>query len=775
MRAPTENGENMSDSEGRGGLLSRIGARMGGRKQTTSSSLDMAEAMRLLQNYEESRQGWFWTTDSSGCLTYVTDLVAEILGKERGDLIGTSFVELFAADTDAERNRSLAFILKKRSKFDGINLRAAIAGDERWWAISGRPQYDDAGHFTGFRGNGVDVTAQRRLEKDSSQLAMYDTLTGLPNRVRMAKILDAATATALQHQGSVAIMMIDLDRFKQVNDTLGHPAGDALLKQVGARLKQLIGERGDVGRLGGDEFQVILPHQDDRGVLGSLASEIIAQLSHPYPVDGDRCVIGATVGIAILPYDGQTSDDLTRGADLALYAAKADGRGRFRFYSSDLHESAQDRRRLEDDLRDALSRGELSLFYQPIVNAQTNTVTGFEALMRWNHPERGPIPPSLFIPIAEEANLIIALGEWALMQACADAATWDSSLRIAVNVSPIQFAQKSLPKVVLRALAQSGLSADRLELEITESVFLGDNAQTEAMFASLKKLGVRLALDDFGTGYSSLSYLQSAPFDKIKIDQSFVRGATVKGSRNAAIIAAIVALADALDMETTAEGLESLDQLELIRKLKVSHIQGYIYSAAISHEDILQRFEQCDFVLVPSGPAMQRNDRQAMYRKVGAIHDDHRYPVMIRNLSPSGALIEGLLDVPLGTQFVIDFGDGQLALATVKRSEKSRQGIAFADTLVNDGNGGLCTRHRISPYILAAAGMPVSALPAGQYAPPPPTDRPASLPAFALADEWKSSVEAKSFVPREPYASKSHGKYVESTDVARKSSRSRAA
>ncbi len=327
--------------------------------------------------------------------------------------------------------------------------------------------------------------------------------------------------------------------------------------------------------------------------------------------------------------------------------------------------------------------------YQPVVNAKTDVVTGFEALIRWTHPERGAISPALFIPIAEDANLIPLLGEWALNRACTDASTWPAKLKVAVNVSPVQFADPNLPDIVRKALNSSGLPAAQLELEITESVFLEESSDTSAMFAALKAIGVRLALDDFGTGYSSLGYLKSAPFDKIKIDQSFVRGVTDPGSRNGAIISAIVALAAALDMETTAEGIETQDQLELLRKLNVSHIQGYIYSKPVPDQILREKCGDGNWRIEPSGPARQRNDRLSLYRRVSVIHGNHSYDAVVRNLSVTGALIEGLIDVPMGTRFVVDFGEGQLAVARVCRAMEQQQGIEFEERMVSDGNGGL--------------------------------------------------------------------------------------
>lgn len=683
------------------------------------SSLKTTEALLLLQNYEETRQGWFWSTDKAGNITYITQTLAEVLDKSQAELLGTPFLELFVKpDDEVPSQRTLSFILAKQCAFNDLKLKAVIAEEDRWWAISGKPQLDKWGEFVGYRGNGKDITAQQRSEEESSRLAMFDSLTGLANRTSASKTLESTLSSFKKQKRTCGILLIDLDRFKQVNDTMGHLAGDDLLKQVAKRLTKAVGKRGEVCRIGGDEFQVLLPDSDDRGDLGKLSNKIILSLSEPYTVDGVRCIIGASVGIAISPFDGNTSEDLVHSADLALYAAKGSGRGRFHFFSEDLQQSAKDRKILEDDLRDALANDELSLAYQPIVNAKNDIVRGVEALMRWEHPERGPISPALFIPIAEEANLIKSLGEWALNRACHDAVKWPSKFIVAVNVSPIQFADEKLPAIVSSVLKKSGLPAGRLELEITESVFLEGSEKTEKMFADLKNIGVRLALDDFGTGYSSLSYLQTAPFDKIKIDQSFVRGATLPGSRNGAIISAIVALAEALDMETTAEGIEAMDELEWIRGLNVSHVQGFIYSKAVQAEELVRLVEKGEWIVTPNGPAKFRHDRISMYRKVRAIHENHCYSLMIRNISETGALMEGLWDVPVGTKFVIDFGEGQLAVAVVRRSDKQQQGIEFEQRLVSDGNGGLCTSRRVSPYLIAEAGMQIPNIPADFYPKP---------------------------------------------------------
>ncbi len=691
----------------------------------------------LLRDFEQSGQGWFWSTDRDGKITYISEAVAKALGTSVETLLGVQLQGLFVLErNDGDTGRTLPLVLATRKTFTEVEVRAAV-DEEVWWAISGRPQLDAAGDFAGYFGNGKDVTVTRRSQHDASRLAMYDSLTGLANRHRMGTRLTATLTAYKAAKRCCALFMIDLDRFKQVNDTLGHPAGDELLKQVALRLKPALPENAEIGRLGGDEFQVMLPDIDDRGRLGEIARKVIDSLSQPYSVAGSRCVIGASVGVAIAPYDGVESEELVRSADLALYAAKGGGRGQFRFYSSELHREAERRRQIEEDLRDALARDQIGLKYQPIIDVTSNKVVGLEALMRWNHPEMGEISPGVFIPIAEETNLIGALGDWALRQACADAVRWPGNVRVAVNVSAPQFSNPAFPSLVAQALSSSALAPERLELEVTESIFLADDEAIEQMFKSLKILGVRLSLDDFGTGYSSLGYLKKADFDKIKIDQGFIRGVTEPGNRNIAIIRSIVSLAEGLNMDTTAEGIEALDELEAMRALGVQTIQGFVYSRPVDCDEVVEAMGNDAWVLEPVGPGKFRPERMTMLRKVGLIHEDHRYETTMRNLSRSGCLVEGLIDVPIGTQFVVDFGEGQLAVAAVRRSAANMVGLEFEMPLVDDGAGGLCTRNRISPYMLAAAGMPLAALPAGSYPLGPgggQAGQSFSMPKFAQVD-----------------------------------------
>ncbi len=671
----------------------------------------------LLRDYESSGQGWFWSSDAQGQIVYLSPGVAQQIGLEPSELQGRPFHSLFILERDEDDSveRTLPLIFSASKTFSGLTIRAAREDREIWWSISGRPQFSADGAFCGYLGNGVDITASRQLQKDASRLALFDSLTGLSNRHAMDKRLASVLSAYRAAKRSCALFMLDLDRFKAVNDTLGHPVGDALLKQVAERLRQVVDKNGEIGRLGGDEFQILLPDIDDRGRLGELGSKIIEILSQPYSLGENRCVIGASVGIAIAPYDGVEPGELVRNADLALYAAKDGGRGQFRFYSSDLQIEAARNRQIAADLREALVRDEISLEYQPLVEAASNKVVALKAFLRWDHPDLGEVAPAVFLPIAEETKMIGPLGDWAIRQACADTVQLPGKIKVAVSVSAAQLATGKLPVVVTQALANSELAPERLELEFAESILASEAQLADAMFDSLKILGVRLVLDRFGTGYSSLANLRTGPFDKLKFGAAFIRGATDPGSRNGAIIKAIVDLAQSLGLDVAADGIEAGDELALMRELKVGQIQGDIFAAAISYDEVVEALASGDWVIEPDGPSRYRYERRTVYRKVGVIHEDYRYDVTMRNLSRTGCLIEGLVDVPLDTPFVVDFGAGQLAVALVKRSAGAMMGLEFELPMVDDGAGGLVTRNRISPYALAAAGMPLGALPPGSY------------------------------------------------------------
>ena len=436
-----------------------------------------------------------------------------------------------------------------------------------------------------------DVTERNNAQEKIARLARFDELTGLANRTQFRERIADMLAAVKDRVNHLAIHLIDLDRFKTVNDTLGHPIGDLLLKEVAARLTALVRPGDMITRFGGDEFVILQANTSRQQAAHALASRVAKALKEPFHIAGHRIDVGASIGIAMAPHDGVDADELIKKADMALYAAKSTGGGGHRFFAIEMEDAAQERRSLELDLREALSREQFTLNYQPLVDLHTGRVTTCEALLRWTHPTRGNIPPSIFIPVAEETGLIIALGEWVLNRACADAADWPRNVRVAVNLSPVQFRDESLGLQVVAALAKSGLSAQRLELEVTERLLLEDNDSTLDTMQRLQELGVSLSLDDFGTGYSSLNYLRKFPFQKIKIDRSFITD--LGDGRDArAIIGAVASLGAGLDKTVVAEGIETEEQMNLVRSQGCQEGQGYLFGKPMPAAEIQSRLDK---------------------------------------------------------------------------------------------------------------------------------------------------------------------------------------
>ncbi|MBV8914880.1 MAG: EAL domain-containing protein, partial [Acetobacteraceae bacterium] len=454
-----------------------------------------------------------------------------------------------------------------------------LAGSDRVVAVHYRPMANG-----GWVATYEDVTERQRSEERLWQMARHDALTGLPNRVRLREHMESLLLR-LRRGGSAAVLCLDLDGFKRVNDALGHPAGDELLRQVARRLGENTRETDLVARLGGDEFAIVQADAEQPTEAAALAERLVEVLREPFSLSGQQRVeIGTSIGI-MLAEAASTPDDLLRSADIALYQAKAAGRGTWRFFELGMDAEMQARRTLETDLKRALVEQQFELHYQPLVEAETRVLTGFEALVRWRHPERGMVSPAKFVPLAEETGLIRPIGEWVLRRACADAVAWPEHVKVAVNLSPMQFAKGDLVGDVERALVDSGLAPDRLELEITESVLLADNEATLGTLHRLRSLGVRISMDDFGTGYSSLSYLRRFPFDKIKIDQSFVRNLDgEKGSVE--IVRAVVSLGKALGMDVLAEGVETEGQLGILQLEGCDELQGYLFSKPRPVQDV---------------------------------------------------------------------------------------------------------------------------------------------------------------------------------------------
>ncbi len=462
---------------------------------------------------------------------------------------------------------------------NGVSRHIVELTDGRFVAVSARQMPGG-----GIVATHQDVTEQRRAEAKVVHMALHDTLTELPNRVLLNERLEHAL-TRVRRGEVVAVHMLDLDHFKAVNDTLGHPAGDKLLKVVTERLRALVRETDTVARMGGDEFavvQVAIAHPED---ATSLARRIVEVVSRPYDIEGHQVVIGTTVGIAMGPADGATPGDLIRNADLALCRAKSETRNTFCFFEPEMDAQMQAHRAMEYDMRRGLTAGEFELHYQPVINLETDQITGFEALIRWHHPKNGIVAPCKFIPIAEKIDSIVSLGDWVIRDACTTAAKWPKGLKVAINLSPAQFRDPRLGQVISGALEASGLSPDQVEIEITELVLSGDRETTLSVLAKLRDLGVRISMDDFGTGFCSLSQLQNFQFDKIKIDRSFVRDlAADAGSLN--IVRAVTAMANGMGVSTTAEGVETREQLEIVRSEGCTEVQGFLFSPPVPAKEI---------------------------------------------------------------------------------------------------------------------------------------------------------------------------------------------
>ncbi len=566
-------------------------------KVAEASMAEKSEVVSLLlREFEEGEADWLWQVDSTRRVRSASPRFAFALGEDPEDIDGRPLVQLIAGASwetghfDSSLH-DLAEKLNRRESFANLLVRVTLRGAHRWWELSASPKFDDNGVFVGFRGVGSDVTEQRESADKIAYLARYDTLTGLPNRLMLTETMGEAMRDADRWRMRCAFLMIDLDRFKAVNDTLGHLVGDKLLARVADRLRSLMSENELCGRLGGDEFAIVIRDASDSQRIDTVANAVVAALSQPYEVDHHTLYVGASVGSAIGPRDGATVETLMRNADLALYSAKDEGGGQHCCYEPSLHTHAEERRQLEFSLRQALERGEFKVVYQPVVDATTEKPLSFEALLRWNSADHGPVSPAKFIPLAEDTRLIVPIGEWVLRTACREAMNWPDGIKVAVNVSGEQLLDPHFAETVVSALAASGLPPHRLEVEVTESIFVRDGAVAQQTLERIMSLGCGVALDDFGTGYSSLGYLRRMRFSTIKVDRSFVQGAALDNPESLAIVRAVVAMADALEMSTTAEGVETEAELATIRRLGCKKIQGYYFGRPMAAADALAMFE----------------------------------------------------------------------------------------------------------------------------------------------------------------------------------------
>ncbi len=547
----------------------------------------------LLNDFQENASDWLWEADASGALTHVSDRFAEAAKKSPEAMDGVGFGVLIGGEFEFHPPQLVEIVnhMTWRTPFRDIVVPYYAGEEQHFWLLSGKPAFDNAGKFIGYHGVGADITEKRQAEERITHLAYGDPLTGLPNRMAFCEQVDRVLATAREKGQSAALLCLDLDQFKSINDTLGHAVGDALLASVGKRIRACARDRDIVARLGGDEFAILQINPALPNDTMMLAHQVLEAFREPFKLDHGELAISTStsIGIAIVPADGWKIDSLLKKADMALYASKAEGAGSYRFFEVEMEVGAHRRRAIEDGLRSAVKNGEMQVAYQPLVDLRSWSLAGCEALARWKSPEWGFVSPAEFIPVAEACGMIDEIGEWVLREAVKEALRWPDDTVVAVNLSPAQFKNQKLLSTVVAALAESGLPAHRLELEVTETVFVDSGDGPLQMLQNLRTLGVRTSLDDFGTGYSSLSYLRRFPFDKIKIDKSFIDDVAAR-DESLAIIRAIVALANALGMSTTAEGVESTAQVARLRDAGCTQIQGYVFSPPRAATDILEMF-----------------------------------------------------------------------------------------------------------------------------------------------------------------------------------------
>ncbi|RXF73582.1 EAL domain-containing protein [Hansschlegelia zhihuaiae] len=552
-------------------------------RKTAEEELKVSE-QRLALALDSGSDGlWDWNLQTG--IVRLSDQWFVMLGYDRGDVdddVNAWATLIHPDDVEATRRLLVDHLKGLTPTFECEYRMRRKDGSYAWTLARGKVVTRSAdGRAVRIIGTHIDVTKRKETERQVAHMAVHDALTGLPNRTLFRQRLNEAVAVAERSKRAFALLACDLDRFKSVNDTRGHVAGDALLRTIAERLSSVVREGDTVARLGGDEFAIIVALDSPRAA-SVAAQRVIDAVGQPIDLDGQAVAVGVSIGVAICPQDAEDADHLFKNADIALYKAKAAGRNTHRFYETGMDAALAERTQLEIDLREAVRAGGLALAFQPIMNAAAGTVSGFEALMRWPHPRRGMVPPSEFIPIAEETGLILPLGDWALREACRAAASWPDEMRVSVNVSGVQFQRPGLEQSVVGALSAAGLPAERLELEITESVLMQDSEAAVSTLLRIRSLGVRIALDDFGTGYSSLSYLRRFPFDKIKIDRSFI--VEIDDPETAAIVKAIVGLGERSGAAITAEGVETSAQFEGVRQAGCTEVQGYLFSPPLPAE-----------------------------------------------------------------------------------------------------------------------------------------------------------------------------------------------
>ena len=574
-----------------------IGSQIGQFLQRHHAEQVLRESEMRFRFLTELSSDWYWVQDAQHRITEISGSMLERMGLKTEEFLGKPLWDpIFGIELGEEEWTEYRAKLEAHEPVRDLPYKQMLHdGGAVYYSVSCRPFEDDRGDFAGYRGVGRDITEQRRAEARTQYIATHDELTGLPNRSMFGQLLKFTIATARRYERTFAVLFVDLDRFKVVNDTLGHEAGDAVLKEFARRLKQNLRSSDIVARLGGDEFSVLVPEVDDATQVAAVAREILSAAVKPVLISGRECRVTASVGISIYPVDAQDEESLLANADLAMYFAKGEGKNNFQFFSQGIREGSIERLALETNLRQALEREEFFLHYQPKLDLKTSAITGVEALLRWQNEELGLVPPARFIPVAEEMGLIVSIGKWVMRTACAQTMAWQRQglplVCMAVNLSPRQFTDPNLLEDIAAVLLDTGMPPNLLELELTEGMVMSDVDRATKMLAAISKMGVRLALDDFGTGYSSLAQLKHFPFNTLKVDRSFVRD-LMENPEDQAITEAIITMGKTLSMTVVAEGVEKQEQEKFLREHACDESQGYYFSKPISADKLAELLRQ---------------------------------------------------------------------------------------------------------------------------------------------------------------------------------------
>ena len=557
-------------------------------RKVRKSTVELEESARTVESYAETLEesesrfrdvaeassDWIWESGPGLQFIYLSSRFSDVTGISAASVLGRPIEQFFSSDNESDGWSKLRQDTQHHDSFRDLRCSYRDAGGRtRICRLAGRPVKKNAS-FIGFRGTATDITEEVEANAKANHLALHDALTELPNRLLFRERLDMALKGAKKNTSRIAVLFLDLDNFKEVNDTMGHGAGDVLLQQLAKRLNHCMRQNETVARLGGDEFAIIQVGVNQPVEAGALSRNLVETIRAPFEIEGQEIHIGVSIGVAI-PEQGDTPEKVLKNADIALYRSKQAGRGTVRFFEAQMDTELQARKALESDLRQAMVKNEFELHYQPVLNLENREIVAVEALIRWRHPVRGLVPPFEFISLCEETGLIISIGEWVLRTACRQALEWPK-IRMAVNLSPVQFRNKELATTIGQILQETGLSPSMLELEITESVLINDASAAVEILNSLKAIGVRIAMDDFGTGYSSLGYLNSFPFDKIKIDRSFISRLSDQ-DKSFAIVRSVIGLGNSLNMTTTAEGVETIEQANFLLAEGCDQVQGYFF------------------------------------------------------------------------------------------------------------------------------------------------------------------------------------------------------